>query len=331
MRVQPAGQRQRGAALLEFVIASSISGLLVIAVTAIIASSFARWQWMAARNEVEQNTYRALQLLREDIFRAGQWGFFADPRRVDISDAAGLDIACGEAGWFTDLEEPIKVYRGVNPFADTCIADEDYSENSDLLSVRYASHAVNKAHLENARIYLAGSPFAAKMFRQDSAAAEAENLAAELIKPTQAGVVSYFQFATHIYFIRPCASWQSTEQCQSTPISVLYREVLGTSGFRSEALAPGIEYFFADAAVDNDADRRIDRWLQPDAVTDWSKVIAMRLYLIGKSHSRSNKADIVQEFQAGQRVLRFADGYWRKLVSATVVLRNPGRQSAQAG
>ncbi|MBV1790121.1 PilW family protein [Marinobacterium sp. D7] len=107
----------------------------------------------------------------------------------------------------------------------------------------------------------------------------------------------------------------------------LYRTRLGitaasnTAAPTSEVLVPGIEDMQLQYGIDSNADDDVDRFVDADAVTDWSQVLAVRIRLLVAGQTR-NVLEVAQTLDAPFTAHDTSDKRLRHVFTSTVVLRN---------
>ena len=109
----------------------------------------------------------------------------------------------------------------------------------------------------------------------------------------------------------------------SSGLPVLYRKFLdNASGIANEQLAQGIESLQLMYGEDISGDGISNRFVAADNVTDWTKVMAVKLHLLTRSLTQS--ATEPQVFRFSGTSYTPTDKYLRQEFTSTVKIRNRG-------
>jgi type IV pilus assembly protein PilW len=308
-----------GFTIIEFMIAMTLSLLVLAALTtAFVASSRSRAEIEKANEQIENGRF-ALQILTDDIEMAG----FLSSFDIDLALAADTPLPvpaakpnpCSAA--LADLRDAMPLHiLGYDSLAaldsdlDDCLAD--LKPGTDILVVRRTATCVmndpNCAPIAGAPYFQASlcetqleSLDASEYFRLDTTVGN--------LNRTQrncATVADRRQYLVHIYFI-------ANEDQAGDGIPTLKRAELGNAanagGFTIVPLAHGIQDLQVDYGVDNDADGAPDTFTSdPDiydapggaagphadcaahaseCISNWRNVMAVRLNVLARNSSVS--------------------------------------------
>jgi type IV pilus assembly protein PilW len=124
------------------------------------------------------------------------------------------------------------------------------------------------------------------------------------------------EFATHTYFVSNTGRVNSSGQA----IGALYR----FDGNNSEELVDGVENLQVEYALDTDGNGVIDAFRDPGGVTDWDEVMAVRLSLLMDSVDAASSVEAPYKFLSSTVAIDPPDGdlRLRQEFSALVSVRN---------
>lgn len=294
-----------------------------------------------------ENGRHALGLLVADLRRAGHLGTLRGRAAIVDRSAGGaangyrtaIDYGyCMDIDWVRMLSHPVfgkdDHRRGYD-----CLPSEPVPVG-DVLVTRYAapltatvqSSTMTRAATHPDHLYL--------LTRPDSGVlVEGRHVVAT---PSGAVPDSLAQLIAHGYFIRPSTATGGCPPRRTIP--ALYR--LAQSGNRLVAreVARGIEQLQVQYGIDGDSDGSVDRFLDAMAAGHpaWQQVIAVRVWLLARAECPETGYDNTHHYALGNVMEHPAtadrdrdgvidgdvdgdgnDDYRRRLLSATVTLRNP--------
>lgn len=299
--------RHEGFSLVEFLIAMTIGLFMVAGLVYLIAeSSRSRAEMERSSRQVENGRY-ALERLAEDLRHAGFYAeFFSVPAPTEAGFPATLAAAdpclATVAGVTAGMPLAVQAYDGGASSPLTCIDDDDYRPNTDVLVVRRASttSVPKSGPLADHQIYIQTNPLE---FRID----EGVNVATFTLKLPSANNTAEVdaplrRFVTRIYYVARCNVPASGATCNGvsddggTPIPTLRMIELGADAsgpvLQTFGIAEGIEHLQFDFGLDTDGDGVADNFVMCDSgspctTTQWSNLVAARVHVVARNTETS--------------------------------------------
>tara|TARA_R110001592_G_scaffold177076_2_gene417240 strand:- start:42908 stop:43945 length:1038 start_codon:yes stop_codon:yes gene_type:complete len=324
-----------GFSLVELMIAMALSLLLMLGVYKVFDFQKQAFELISALNDREDNAQLAMKILSDGIRMADHWGGL-DSKDVQVFKGT-LSAAPGacDSAWVFNVSEGIYGLEGstnaeyLNGLPSKCIKNKDYLENSDLITLRFGNSReyFSESSIDNKRyqkyyFLRAQSGKSAALFQGKQLALAVQAISSE-------GFHYNMLFHSSLYFLRPC---QKNSMTCLEGDSVLTRLVLKGDRYIQEALVEGIEQMQFEYGVDENQDRSVDRYVLADKISDWQKVLSVRIYLLVRSRlpdktidekgkiyaMNSSESQAANAYQVPDK-LRY---YPRKLYQAEVSIRN---------
>jgi type IV pilus assembly protein PilW len=294
-----------------------------------------------------ENGRYALEVLVADLRRAGHLGTLRGRATILDHSAGGVadsyrtaidDGSCVDTDWVRMLSH--RVFGKDDHRLDyDCLPSEPVPVG-DVLVTRYAAPrpatlqpgTTTGAALHPDHLYLLASTDRGMLIEGRHAVATASGHMPDTIA----------ELIAHGYFIRPSTAAGGCPARRTIP--ALYR--LAQSGNRlvTREVARGIEQFQVQYGIDSDHDGSVDRFLDAMAAghPGWQQVIAVRVWLLARAECPETGYDNTHHYALGNVMEHPAttdrdrdgvidgdidgdgnDDYRRRLMSATVTLRNP--------
>ncbi|MBT8119352.1 MAG: PilW family protein [Gammaproteobacteria bacterium] len=316
-----------GFSLVELLVAMAV-GLIIVSGAFGLHSGTRKTQ---AINEMQMNMVAdarfAIEMIAYDLRHAGMWGGTNKDSLIDCksTDTACTSTATGDAppssvagdcavGWYYDLSLPVFATDGSagNPYAATCIpGSEQYMAGTDLLEIRYADSNVPAALLGgqayirsnfiNGRIFI-GSP-------------------APIIPSYDPNPLTLnHELHAYVYYIS-----DYTDAIGDGIPSLRRVALVNGPQLQNQMLASGVTDLQVQFGEDVNNDQLIDRYVDPDDVTDWASVYAAKVWLLLRSDERQLGVDTAKSFSmAGAPAVTYGgqDDYRYFMVTSVVNLRN---------
>lgn len=308
-----------GFTIIEFMIAITLSLLVLAALTAaFVASSRSRAEIEKANEQIENGRF-ALQILTDDVEMAG----FLSSFDIDLALAADTPLALPNAkpnpcsAVLADLRAALPMHiQGYDSLAaldsnlDDCLSD--FKAGTDIVVIRRTATCVGGA--ANCAL-VAGAPYfqaslcetqleslnASEYFRLDTTAANLNRT-----RRNCTATADRRQYLVHVYYI-------ANDDVAGDGIPTLKRAELGNSanpgGFTVVPLAHGIQDLQIDYGIDNDIDGAPDTFTSdPDTydapggaagphadcaahatecIANWRNVVSLRLNVLARNSSES--------------------------------------------
>ena len=316
----------KGISLIELMIASALSIVIIVAVLKVYVNAHHSSRTQALNRQIQENGRFALQLIQEDIRMAKYYGLNTMPSTIDTSDTDALitTYGCGTAAWAANFSEPVFATNNTNPFSATCISGSSYTDATDILIVRRTdSEPVSTSAIKKKHLYLYTSLTDGASFRAD----ENSKVNDAVARTVSQLPIETYKLSTNVYYIRPCSSMDSADssKCSGDGIPTLVRQSLTADDTLVEPLIEYVENMQVMLGVDTDTapDHTVDRYVSAADVSDWEKVIAARIDLLVRSPDRVTGYINTHTYKVGRELITKNDGYYRKVFSVTVFMRNP--------
>jgi prepilin-type N-terminal cleavage/methylation domain-containing protein len=309
-----AAARQRGFNLVELMIALVIGAFLIGGALTVFVQGSQTQRVGQGLSRLQENTRFALGTLVPDVRLAGLWGrthvtATIDGRKGAVTQLAALASGDCAARWYIDLNNFVEAYNDDNPWDATCLDDDDYVAETDVLVVRHAS-TVTSGATEAGRIYVRSDNSHGELFEGPTV-------------PTAgyASTVENRDLVTHAYYIRP---WSFVD---GDGIPSLRRLVLTDGGsdpaLIDEVVVEGIEDLQVQFGVDSNEDGSVDMYLDPDSAQfNVGELRAVRIWLLARAESVEQDFTDDATYAYATKTYTPNDGFRRLLVSTTVLLRN---------
>jgi type IV pilus assembly protein PilW len=333
--------RQRGTTLIELSVAMTVA-LLVLATVGVIFSGTSRNRASLERAaRLAENVSYAMEVMRTDVAQAGYYdtlttnaGGFTWQQRDPCA------TALNDLGWSQPAGTPppvngkiehapvaISGLRGVDP-TPACIPDR--MPDTGVLVVRFVGPEATLP------AQAAGAPFL-QLSKCELETPNKLNLGAVSNDPTAFTlhtidcntIAEVKRYVVRTYYVATC------DRCGIDTIPTLKRAELVGDRIVVTPLAEGIEDLQIEYGIDANGDGTPDRYLQaPDAALgpgfgEWSNVVAVRLYVLGRSTDREpGYKETARRFNRGLAGYTSApaDGYKRTLLTSLVRPMNAAGQ-----
>jgi len=315
LRVVPAGFT-----LVELLVSTAIGMFILAGLIAVLTANYRSSRANDQTSELVANGSQALNALKRDIrqagFRGRTWGesTISDGGVALASGCAGAEPGASASAFATNMGQGVWGANNSNPFPGNCISPDDYVPGTDVLVIRYVTALATTAPAAGT-LYWHSSYGRGELFRG-------------LVPPTDPmGVNDAADFAVQIrvYHVRPYT--RSPDENPRSP--ALVKSSLQSDGtMQVELVTSGIEQFQVQyGRQESDANTQYIDTMAGDSSTrtptEWDDVHAMRIWLLARSAAPeagySSRAAYVM---GDQTAVSPIDGYYRRLFSSVVQLRN---------
>ena len=348
----------KGLTLIELIIAMSLGLFLLAGAVQIVIASKQTYQMNRDHSWMQENARFAIDTLTKDIRMAGYWGCNNDASSIANTLNAGsgyylnfLDAIGGYDGdqnAFPNTEFPTAdrptLSSGSLPKSDVIIisrADSDgeftvssHNPNSAVINI-VSTHPYSKGKIlvitncTKTAIFQTTGNQSNKFNHNTGSSASPGNCTQKIRFPVicsnanSAGNPPYdFDSDGQAVVMAALANGYYIDTA-SSGLPVLYRKFLdNASGIANEQLAQGIESLQLMYGEDISGDGISNRFVAADNVTDWTKVMAVKLHLLTRSLTQS--ATEPQVFRFSGTSYTPTDKYLRQEFTSTVKIRNRG-------
>lgn len=290
----------KGFSLVELMVAMVVGLIIMSGVFAMNSATRDAQKINEAQMDLVADARFAIQLISYDLRHAGMWGGTnvselitcraGDACTASLSGetipstvVAGNDCAGGD--WYIDLSQPVFASDNVNPYGGTCIpATEGYVDGTDVLDIHYADSnepgalladtAYIRANFLNGRVFISATEPQLDLFEASSFTANHELYA-------------------YSYYI------SDYTDAEGDGIPSLRRAALVSGpSIQNQVLVSGVAAMQVQFGEDVDGDdkKTIDRYVNPDDVTDWNAVYAVKIWLVMQTDEKQDDIDTTKEF-----------------------------------
>jgi len=275
----------------------------------------------------------AIEMISYDLRHAGMYGGTNKDGLIDCRTAPGAkcDPATSLAavsndctvGWAYNLSQPVTAIDNTagNPYSGSCIPpSEGYQTGTDILEVHYADSNFISSVTGLAKPLTNGQAYIRSNFASGS-----------IFTGTTQPVIGKFDSNTNItnnYILHAFSYYISnhTDSSSDGIPSLRRASLVNGPAIQAQTLISGVEDLQVQFGENSDgsADNSIDRYVNPDQVTDWTQVYAAKIWLLMRSDKKQVGVDTKKTFSiAGVPVTKGGvDGYRYFLVTSVINLRN---------
>lgn len=305
---------QRGFSLVEMMVAMLIGIIIMGGILAMYTNTRDAQRSSQDQIGLVSDARFALETMGYDLRHAGVFGGNNLPSTIECRDGGpctgALPATVGDCvpGWAVDISTPVFAGNNVVPPGYTCIVS--HQPNTDVLVVRYAdSNTVATGSLVGGTMYVRSNYLAGQIFN---------GLAQPVIPDDVGSLTNNHQLYSRAYYI---STFTNTP---GDGIPSLRRvDMVSGPTVQDQLILPGVENFQIQFGEDLDADGTVDQFVNADAVTNFSKVYAARLWVLVRTERTEKDLDTSKNYTiAGQAVAIADDDYRRLLVSSVVKMRN---------
>lgn len=306
-----------GLSLVELLVSLAIGALLSFAVTHFLLGSKLSFLQSDELARVQENGTYALRLLSHELAMAGHLG-----REIPGSVITTALDGSGCFEFLLDTASPLFHVNDVNvngaagtggaaPPAD-CLLARRHQRGTDIVVVRRTSGTALVAAGEAGAtvnpdaLYLHSDPEGGTVvLRRGADARESGDL---------------WEYVPAVFFLRQYS------RSPGDDIPTLCRKRPGRTSGRmapTECLVEGIENMQIEFGIDDDDDLQADRFEQAPTAADLTRAVAARVSLLVRSvHPVPGHSDVNSYLLAGSLIPAAGDAHYRRIVQATVLLRN---------
>jgi len=315
-----------GFSLVELLVAMVV-GLIIVSGAFSLHSGTRKTQAVnEAQMDMVADARFAIEMIAYDLRHAGMWG---GTNKDSLIDCKSTDSACGATsagdtppssvagdcavGWYYDLSRPVFATDDTlgNPYSATCIpGTERYLAGTDVLEIRYADSNV-PAGLLASQAYVRSNFIDGRIFIGAPAPVLASNESSPMTLNHELHAYAYY------------VSDFSDAVGDGIPSLRRVALVNGPS-LQNQTLISGVSNLQVQFGEDVNGDQAVDRYVNPDAVTDWSAVYAAKIWLLMRSDKKQIGVNTQKSFSIAGVTNTYGgqDDYRYFMVSSVVDLRN---------
>lgn len=340
---------QSGLTLVELMVATTLSLVLLSGVLLVFSANRTTYQMQTGLGNLQENGRYAIRQITADLQMAGFGGCLSpslDPfvkviaagAPAFINDFANSEFFDGDNNVTSGAYDSINIYEGPDHNGDGNGDGTDWLEIRGPLrsGIRYVTQetvttddvkvrGLNTGIATDEYVMIAdcggADIFKATSVTDDGTDTEiahgsSGNAPANLSRLYGSDAV-VSQLMTHTYFVGETGRSNAAGQ----PINALYR----FDGTSAQELVDGVEDLQIEYALDTDGDNDVDSFVDPDGVTNWNEVMAVRISLLLNSvESANTEAADYRYFPVGSTSISppNTDFRLRQEFSALVSVRN---------
>jgi len=316
-----------GFSLVELLVAMLV-GLIIVSGAFSLHSGTRKTQAVnEAQMDMVADARFAIEMIAYDLRHAGMWGGTNKASLIDCksTDAACTATAAGDippssvagdcaAGWYYDLSFPVFATDDTsgNPYSASCIpGSEKYLAGTDVLEVRYADSNVPAVLLSN-QPYVRSNFINGRIF---------VGSAAPVIESYDPGPMTQnHELHAYAYYVS-----DYTDVVGDGIPSLRRVALVNGPALQNQTLISGVSDLQVQFGEDVNGDEAVDRYVNPNDVSDWSAVYAAKIWLLMRSDNKQIGVDTKKSFSmAGGAAKTYGgqDDYRYFMVSSVVNLRN---------
>ncbi len=257
------------------------------------------------------------RLLSRELAMAGFWGKYLDVATISqhASVSVGTDCGNGIDDWAMALQG-LELQPDASVFDVAanlgCLPALRFVTGSDVLAVkRVADSETADAGLQSGQMYLRTNGAGAQMFLGGAAGTP----------PVLGGSETNWAYLPSILYLRD----YSVSVGDGLP--TLCRAFLnpGTPpDMTNQCLVDGIQDLQIELGVDDDRDFVADYYTDAPSALELTNAVSARIYVLARSISAVPNYTNDKTYRLGSKIVAAAnDGFYRRVFSTTVVLRNP--------
>ena len=265
----------------------------------------------------------AMETIGYDLRHAGVYGGTNVPtliscRMGDAGCPSMMPAATGDcfSQWYINIQQPIFGGESVVPPGYSCIVN--HQANTDVLVMRYAdSNTVDTADLVSGNAYVRSNYLAGQLFM---------GTAQPVIPDDNGNLTANHQLYSRAYYISNFTNTPGDGQPSLRRV-----DLINGPQVQDQLILPGATNLQVQYGEDLDDDGAIDNFVNADAVTDFTKVYAVRLWVLIKTEREEKGLNTARTYTiAGTNITTPNDGYRRLLISSVIKMRNMVKLDEQA-
>jgi len=327
-------KQSHGFSLIELLVAMLVGLFILGGVFSLFSATRNTQKVNEAQMDMSADARFAIEMIAYDLRHAGVWG---GTNRDGLIECRSSDAACagsGDAmpagtnacggGWYNNLSQAVFATDDTvaNPYAASCInAAEKQKANTDILEIRYADSNVPVGGLIANQAYVRSNFASGKLF---------VGATAPVVSAYDAAAITQnYTLHAYAYYISTFTDTDGQDAQDSTgsySIPSLRRVALVNGPeMQNQLLISGVvdlQVQFGEDTVGND--QVVDQYVNPQNVTDFNKVYAVKIWLVLQSDKRQKGLDTTKIFNIANAPKTFGgvDGFRHFMVSTVVNLRN---------
>ena len=315
----------RGLTLVELLVALLLGLLLSAGMVSAYLVAKRNYYFEEEMARMQENGRYAIRLLSRELAMAGFYGGI--PASVEfVPLPVGAD--CSEGDWALAGAVPLDLvddYGGQSPPLTqhqvelSCLDHTAIAPDTDLISVKRTAAQASLLRGVSASTLTSSTVEGWYLRLLYGIAPQWEKLRPLDLRDASYALpsLSYWEAITRIFFIRT----YSTESGDNLP--GLCMEALAGDEMTARCLVEGVENLQVEFGIDTDDDGTPNQYMAAPTEQEMGNAVTARVYLLLRSIGTLPGYQDDKTYHLGQKVLPAEhDGYLRRVISSTVVLRN---------
>lgn len=339
---------QRGISVVELMIAVVLGLIVSGSVLGVFLSANRNFAQDERMGRLQQNARFAMEQLANDLQMAAFWGRARDPGDVIVKtrdcdvDGSGqecqgiaadtvlpLGSDCDSSSsphdpgsqydsWAYDVLVPLQVLSEASASeagdAFSCITAAEFEVGSDVLAVK---HVEGRPIDRSAQSAAERDEDVGEVFLRSTGEVGALIVYEDDVPP--AGQFDW-RYVAHVYYVR------SYLDDPADGIPSLYRKRIEGASVVTEAggVAEGIEAFNVLFGIDTTGDGAPNTYIAEPTAAQLAAAVTAKIYVLARSATADPAYSNDRTYTLGDRTIAAAnDGFYRRVFSSTVMLRNP--------
>jgi len=302
--------KQQGLTLMELMVAITIFAIITVSVFSLFMNTSRTYHEDEKFARMQENGRFALNIIASDLNMVDFWGEMLTPEFINTGGVAfGTDCNIG----LGTPNEALRYYdpNGTSSFNPTsCAANTvgDLKAGTSALAIKRVANAASTT-VTDGLVYLRTNGFDGA-FIDDAA--------------TVAATAEYsdWLYTASLYFIKEDGGVPYL--CQATTNGGTAFTAIANA--EDDCMAEGVEQLHVEFGIDTDTpgDGVANRYLSDIVDTDAKAVVTVRVYLLLRSKDAIAGNTNTKTYNLGNLTpITVNDGYYRRVYSTTVTLRNP--------
>jgi len=318
---------QPGFTIIELMVAMAIGLIVSAAVAALFIQSKSSYIQNDAIGIMQENGRYALKVLADDLVMVDYWGGIQSPPSittdtVDIDSdgtndiAANIDqtdVGCGPSGvanWNYTFTTTLSHMDETNTTAVAAVYScvGTIKSDTDVLLIKRVKGLpfTSENNLTNGLPYVRTNQVLGTVFRHK-----------DTVTLDPPSGYQDWQYLAHIYYIEDDQFKRQALRAGETPST-------DDPEFVEEVLADGIEQFNILYGIDGDSDGIAEFFTSTPTDVQIATAVVARIYVLARSTAQITGYTNAKSYVLGDETVAAAnDGYYRRVFSTSVVMRNP--------
>jgi len=258
-----------------------------------------------------------MRLMSRELAMAGFWGKYLDVATISehASVSIGTDCGNGVDDWAMDLQG-VELLPNATAITTAlnyqCLPALRIESGADIFAVkRVADSETADADIQNGQLYLRTNGAGAQMYLGGGSGTP----------PVLGGTETNWAYMPMIFYIR---DYSVTVGDGLPTLCRAFLNPDSTPDMSNQCLVDGIENMQVELGVDDDRDFIADYYTGAPTAAELTNAVSARIYVLARSINEVPSYTNDKTYRLGATVVAAAnDGFYRRVFSTTVLLRNP--------